>query len=414
MCIFCFYNVIICYIFLLGEFNTGSFPRGLSLILSILSKWNYDQPPLEGIAFTAPLEALRQQIKRERDTQPTDSRRGGKAFQSMIKEYLLLNNHKVIVEGVPDAHIQKQGEVDEELKLTSVKAGMSEQQLEQIMKDTVSLREAQERVDSAEAKATLPLLFLEDLPPHPKPLPIMVLKDEVKAGSGIGGDSYTLLSHPVSSSGVLYVEVMIDMQHIDWEDVELLPLFTRLLRESGTARLDELALNRQILTDTGGVFVSLLTDGKGKSGYVGSPDEAMSYLVLGGKVTKEKISVLFELISEILLAANLQNSKRGTELLKESKARKEAGLLSSPHSLAASRVSPHSSLLSYMNEVMGGLTSVRRAGGLVQEAEENWGVIGSRLERLRQRILQCAGEGNNRGTDRKLVINLTGDIEIIQ
>lgn len=384
------------------------------MILSILSKWNYDQPPLEGVAFAAPLEALKQQIKLEREKQPAGSSRGGKAFQNMIKEYLLLNNHKVVVEGVPDAHIQKQGEVDEEQKLTSIKAAMSEQQLDKIMKDTVALREAQERVDSAEAKATLPLLSLEDLPPHPKPLPIVVLKDEMKGASGIGGDSYTLLSHPVSSSGVLYVEVMIDMQHIDWEDVELLPLFTRLLRESGTARLDELALNRKVLTDTGGVYVSLLTDGKGKSGFVGSPDEAMTYLVLGGKATKDKTNVLFELISEILLAGNLQNSKRGTELLKESKARKEAGLLSSPHSLAAARVSPHSSLLSYMNEVMGGLTSVRRAGDLVQEAEKDWGLIGSRLERLRTKILQTlVNENNQQSTDRKLVINLTGDEEVI-
>eukprot|EP01031_Cornospumella_fuschlensis_P030203 gene30203-36483_t len=400
--------------FRLREFNTGSFPRGLSVILSILSKWNYDQPPLEGISFSAPLEALKQQIKQERASQPAGSTRGGKAFQNMIKEFLLLNNHKVVVEGVPDANIQKQGEVAEEQKLTSIKAGMSEQQLEQIVKDTVSLREAQERVDSAEAKATLPLLSLEDLPPHPKPLPIVILKDEMTTGAGVGGDSYTLLSHPVASSGVLYVEVMIDMQHIDWEDVELLPLFTRLLRESGTASLDELALNRKILTDTGGVYVSLLTDGKGKSGFVGSPDEAMTYLVLGGKVTKDKTSVLFELINEILLAGNLQNSKRGTELLKESKARKEAGLLSSPHSLAAARVSPHASLLSYMNEVMSGLTSVRRAGGLVQEAEKDWALIGSRLERMRQRILQSAGEQYKQGTERKLVINLTGDEEVIQ
>jgi len=33
--------------FSLREFNTGSFPRGLSFMLGALSKWVYDQDPLE-------------------------------------------------------------------------------------------------------------------------------------------------------------------------------------------------------------------------------------------------------------------------------------------------------------------------------------------------------------------------------
>lgn len=35
--------------FSLREFNTGSFPKGLSLMLGIMSQWVYDKEPFEGI-----------------------------------------------------------------------------------------------------------------------------------------------------------------------------------------------------------------------------------------------------------------------------------------------------------------------------------------------------------------------------
>ena len=45
--------------FSLREFNTGSFPRGLSFMLGALGQWIYDRDPLDGLRFEQPLEELK-------------------------------------------------------------------------------------------------------------------------------------------------------------------------------------------------------------------------------------------------------------------------------------------------------------------------------------------------------------------
>jgi Zn-dependent M16 (insulinase) family peptidase len=48
--------------FSLRENNTGSFPRGISLMLRALSGWLYDRDPIAPLAFEAPLSAIKKKI----------------------------------------------------------------------------------------------------------------------------------------------------------------------------------------------------------------------------------------------------------------------------------------------------------------------------------------------------------------
>ena len=45
--------------FALREFNTGSFPRGLSFMLGAMSSWIYDRDPLGALRFEQPLAELK-------------------------------------------------------------------------------------------------------------------------------------------------------------------------------------------------------------------------------------------------------------------------------------------------------------------------------------------------------------------
>lgn len=49
--------------FRLREFNTGGFPRGLSLMLSMLPNWIYEKNPFDGIRFEEALHDLKQDLK---------------------------------------------------------------------------------------------------------------------------------------------------------------------------------------------------------------------------------------------------------------------------------------------------------------------------------------------------------------
>eukprot|EP01038_Epipyxis_sp_PR26KG_P012907 gene12907-17297_t len=372
------------YEFRLREFNTGSFPRGLSLMLGMMSHWIYDKTPVDGVLFEEPLQQLKD-----------DLAAGKPVFQNLLKEYFVNNNHRVTVEMIPDLEMESKRVADEESKLSEIKNKLSETEIENIIEMTKKLKEAQQAVDSPEARATLPTLSLDDIDPIARELPIEI--------SNKFGNDAVLLTHPLQTSGILYAEVLFDYSGIDLEDMELLPLFSRMLIETGTTSYDETQLSRKIGSTTGGISVSYHNDIKSSLGTVANTDDVLLYLMIRGKAVTENVPILFDLFNEILQHSNLNNQKRAIEMLKESKVRKESSVLSAGHSYGAARLSGRSSFLGYLGEVTGGLTSVREAASLLEKAEQDWPSIQSRLMRMREAMVKKGG----------IVVNLTGDKSIL-
>lgn len=302
----------------------------------------------------------------------------------------------------PDADLEARRLREEEALLAQVKKGMTSSQLEQVLRDVHSLREAQEAPDSAEARATLPRLSLEDIDPVSKELP----SELVTATPGaVSLNDATVLAHHLETSGILYVDVAFDYSTIEEADLELLPLFTRMLMEAGTAQMDSTSLSRKIGANTGGISLSTHNDLKSAGSKVVDSDDVLLYLVARGKAVADKVPVLFTLISDILLTADFSNQKRAIELLKESKARKESAVLSSGHTFAATRLGSRGSFLGHLNEITGGLTSVRAAGPLLDRATNDWPSVQTRLEKMREVIVRKGKEA--------VVVNLTGNKELI-
>jgi Zn-dependent M16 (insulinase) family peptidase len=320
-------------------------------------------------------------------------------FQELIQKYFVDNSHRVAVEMKPDAELEAQRLQEEEASLAGIKKGMSASQLEEILAAALSLREAQEAPDSPEARSTLPRLALEDIDPASKELP-----SELLASSRV--KDATVLVHELETSGILYADVAFDYSAINEADLELLPLFTRMLMEAGTAKMDTTALSRKLGAHTGGVSLSTHNDLKSSGNKVVDSDDVVLYLVARGKAVAEKVPILFDLMSDILLTADFGNKNRAVEMLKESKVRKESAILSSGHSYGATRLGSRGSFLGHLNEVTGGLTSVRAAGPLLEEATRDWPSVQTRLERMRAAIVR-------KGCD-AVVVNLTGNKELIE
>lgn len=323
-------------------------------------------------------------------------------FQDLLNKYFVSNTHCVAVEMKPDFDMETQRVQEEEARLSQVKGTMTPQQLEQVIASSRSLRVAQEAVDSAEARATLPVLGLDDIDPLVKELPIRVLSETDAAAAGLS-DAKVLL-HELDTSGILYADVAFDYSGIDVKDLELLPLLVRMFMEAGTKQHDLTALTRRIGAKTGGIGVSTHNDLRSGGSRVVDPDNVLLYLVIRGKAVAKNVPTLFELFSEILQSADLSNQKRAVEMLKESKVRKESAILSSGHSYGATRLN-RASFLGHVNEVTGGLTSVRAAGALLDQATADWPAVQARLERMRAAIV---AKGR-----RNLVVNLTGDEKLV-
>jgi presequence protease len=406
--------------FKLREFNTGSYPRGLSVMLAMLREWNFDRDPLQAIDVFAALAELQQDIAN-----------GKPVFQSILQTYFVSNEHCVAVEMVPDRALEARDRDEELQRLQSIKRAMSDEEVDTIVAETAQLRARQEAVDSAEARASLPSLSLADIDAAVKVYPSTCLRDSQRRG--------TVLTHALPSADILYADLAFAYDGLAFEDLPLLPLLARLLMESGTTERDASALAQAIDSHTGGLSVSFYNDLRtstvntsSRGSVVVDPDDPTStllYLVVRGKAVRGQLGVLVSLIEEVLLQSNLDNQARAVELLREAKARKESALLSSGHSFASARVSVSQSpsLIAYSNELTGGLTSVRAAVQLLEQAEQHWPDMQRRLEQMRATIVhtlrdsetvdeEATGGGSvekSPPSHRKVVVNLTGDQRVL-
>eukprot|EP00611_Tribonema_gayanum_P022355 TRINITY_DN4469_c0_g1_i1.p1 TRINITY_DN4469_c0_g1~~TRINITY_DN4469_c0_g1_i1.p1 ORF type:complete len:1067 (+),score=347.82 TRINITY_DN4469_c0_g1_i1:601-3801(+) len=369
--------------FELREFNTGSFPRGLSLMLGAVANWVYDRSPTSELHFEAPLAELK-----------ADIANGEPVFQNLVKKLLVENGHRVTVEMKPDTKYEAETEESERSRLEKVKASMTQQDIDEVIAATEKLKAAQAAEDAPEAKATIPALSIGDLDRNIKKIPIAV--DEV---SGV-----KVVTHAIPSSGILYADVGVDITGVPLSEYPLLGLFSRMLLETGAGSMDRVELTRHIGTQTGGVYCTSLTGTKmGGGGVIASSDDVVGYLFLRGKAVSAKTPELLDIVRTVVTEARLDSQQRAIEILKETKARLDASIVGSGHSYASMRIESRYTLEGYLNEISGGISSVETVKSVLKMAEDDWPALLARLEKIRASIV----------TRNNLLINLTGDQEVL-
>ena len=113
----------------------------------------------------------------------------------------------------------------------------------------------------------------------------------------------------------------------------------RLITESGTSLHDEVTLSRIIGANTGGIWTGRYLDRKHSHGKVSNvKDDAMLYFTIQGKAVGERINVMLNLMSEMVLHSNLNNKQKAIDILKESRNNKQTAVVSSGHSYASTRI----------------------------------------------------------------------------
>ncbi|KAJ8530106.1 hypothetical protein K7X08_036941 [Anisodus acutangulus] len=360
--------------FSLRENNTGSFPRGLALMLRSIGKWVYDMDPFEPLKYQKPLEALKTRIAKE----------GSKAvFAPLIDQYILRNLHRVTVEMQPDPEKASREEQMEKETLDKVKASMTQEDLAELARATQELRLKQETPDPPEALKSVPSLSLQDIPREPVHVPT-----EVGDINGV-----KVLQHDLFTNDVLYAEVVFNMSSLKQELLPLVPLFCQSLLEMGTKDLDFVQLNQLIGRKTGGISVYPFTSSvRGKV-------EPCSKIIVRGKAMSQRTEDLFNLINRILQDVQLNDQKRFKQFVSQSRSRMENRLRGSGHSIAAARMGAKLNTAGWISEQMGGVSYLEFLKGLEDQVENDWPQISSSLEEIRKSLLSKNG----------CMINLTAD-----
>ncbi|KAL0690625.1 hypothetical protein Bca4012_090304 [Brassica carinata] len=372
--------------FSLRENNTGSFPRGLSLMLQSIAKWIYDMDPFEPLKCTEPLKALKARIVEE----------GSKAvFSPLIEQFILNNSHRVTIEMQPDPEKASQEEAEEKSILEKVKAGMTEEDLAELARATEELRLKQETPDPPEALRCVPSLNLSDIPKEPTYVP-----SEVGDINGV-----EVLRHDLFTNDIVYAEVVFDMGSLKHELLPLVPLFCQSLMEMGTKDLSFVQLNQLIGRKTGGISVYPLTSSvRGKA-------EPCSKFVVRGKSMAGRAEDLFNLMNCLLQEVQFTDQQRFKQFVSQSIARMENRLRGSGHGIAAARMDAMLNVAGWMSEQMGGLSYLEFLHTLAKKVDEDWEGISSALEEIRRSLLARNGCVVNMTADGKFLTNIEKSVE---
>jgi len=342
--------------FLLREQNTGSFPRGLALMLRSLTTWLYGEDPFTSLEFEAPLESIKKCLNENL-----------RYFEELISSQLLNNNHRTTLIMEPDPDLQARDEALEQKRLVDAQTQMSEDDLQNIVQNDIRLKEIQENPDSPEALARIPTLQLSDLDKLNKKIPLEHLQF---SGSEI-------LYHDLFTNGILYLETGFDLHTLPIDLLPYVPIFGRALIEVGTEKEDFVKLSQRIGRTTGGLRPTTFTATKHNAVL------ATSWLFLRGKATIDHMCDLLDILRDILLTTKFDNRERVLQMVLEDKASFEAALAPAGHQFVGSRLGAIFNEAGWVSEQMGGVDHLFFIRKLIHDIENNWESILGKLEAIR-------------------------------
>jgi Zn-dependent M16 (insulinase) family peptidase len=356
--------------FALRENNTGSYPRGLSLMLRSLNTWLYDGDPFAHLAFEAPLAAIRQRLNQ-----------GERYFENLIERFFLQNQHRTTVVLQPDSELGARVKADEEERLAGIQAHMTPDQIQAVIDNTARLKALQEAPDAPEALAALPSLKRSDLPLHNTIAPI---EEQERNGARV-------IYHDLFTNGIVYVDVGLNLHTLQQQYLPYVTLFGRALLETGTTTASAVQLQQRIGRETGGLHPQGFTTAVRGSGI------GRSRLFLRGKATLTQAGELLSIMRDVLRTARFDNQERIRQIVLEEKASREAGLVPSGHTVVNTRLRAQFNEADWASEQIGGISYLLFLRRLAQAIDEDWPTVQGVLEQIRTTLV-------NRNA---LVINVT-------
>ena len=356
--------------FHLRENNTGSYPRGLLLMLTALSTWIYDGDPFEPLMYEGPLAAVKQKLT----THP-------QRLQELIQTYLLQNSHRSTTIMTPQTGLNAQEEAAEKARLEGARLAMSEAELLAVIENTKALKARQSAPDSAEVLAAIPRLTLSDLDQQGVEIPIEV-------GSLNGAP---LLYHDLFTNGIVYLNVGFDMQVLPADLLPYVKLFGRALTEIGTETEDTVKLTQRIKRKTGGIWSSTLVSSLPV--YNNPPAERLAspavgaWFFLNGKSTPEQAAEMLAIMTDLVRTVKLDNREKFRQMVLEAKSGRESGLIPSGHGVAGGRLRSQLTIAGWVGEQMGGIDNLFFLRKLATEIENDWPGVLQKLEEVRRLLL---------------------------
>ena len=354
------------------EADFGQFPKGLLYGIQCLDSWLFeDMEPFMHLQCLDTFRFLKEQVETG-------------YFENLIEKYLLDNKHAAIVTIVPEKGLNAKMDQKLEEKLAQYKNSLSDEEIDQLIRDTRHLKEYQEEPSPKEELEKIPMLSREDM--RKEILPLSNIEKQI---SGI-----KTICHDVAANGIDYLTLMYDVSDIPAEDIPYLGVLKALLGYVDTKTYTYADLANAINIYSGGINCGM---GIYPNGEKEAPLQVKFEVRI--KTLESSLKETMSIVNEILLSSNMNDEKRLYEILAQSKARLQQSLSSAGHSVSSMRALAGFSEYAYYLDATNGITYYETVKDLEEHFDEKKQTLIAKLKQLTCQIF---------GTER-LLISFTGD-----
>ncbi len=341
------------------EADFGSYPKGLLYGLDCLDTWLFDD---EGVFDSMEMLSVFDFLKQQVDTG---------YYEALIQKYLLDNTHGVVVSLEPEKGLLAKTEQALEQKLAEYKAQLSEEELQQLIEDTRRLEEYQEAPSSEEDLKKIPMLERKDM--KKQVMPFSNIEEKI-------GD-VSVVRHEVFTNGINYISFLFDADDVDKEDLPVLGLLRSVLAFVDTDSYSYSELNDVINIHSGGISSGLLTYADSKE----AEQYHMKYEIRM-KMLEDNLEKSLGILQEIILTSKIEDVKRLTEIVAQTKSRLQSVLSSAGHVVSATRSLAYFSQYGYIQDATTGIAYYDEICKMDMQMKNQPELVISRLQKIINQI----------------------------
>jgi len=339
--------------FQLREADYEGYPKGLIYNIKIMDSWLYDADPVMHLEYGYIFDRVRAALQ-------------DKHFEKLISKYMLNNDHCSLLVLKPSKGMAEAKDEETRKKLSDTKAGMSREQLQELVAKTKELKEWQNTPDSPEKLSLIPMLSIKDIEKTGEVLPQLV-----KEESGV-----KVLAHHMFTNDIIYADLLFDTSTVPQELLTYIPLLAGILGKVSTEHYSYGELSKELDMHTGEIRFSTPVYGEKNNDSIYHPVFSVKGRSLAAKLPK-----MLELIGEIITGTGLDDIKRIREIIRENKSRIEMRISNEGYTLACKRLFSYFSDEGSYLETISGLTYYR----FIADIENNFD---SRIEEVRANLLK--------------------------
>lgn len=329
--------------------------KGVEYSIVAQDSWLYGGNPLLYLKFNSDLDNIKAKIE-------------NRYFENLIEKYLINNNHSVVISLLPDSNMNF--EEYEKKKLSEYKNSLSDEEINELVKQSNEVLEFQQNEDSSEVTDLIKIVDRKDIADEPTKYNLNKLNDL---------DNIEIYKIDTDVEDITYLDMYFDVKSKSEKELQYLSFLTEFLDEISTKNYTSDEFSNELNKYFGSLSFDLIPISK-------KDDENIdAKFLLTCKFLTKYSNKAIDLLNELFNSGKF-SQKKIKEMLKQIKSETISDMVSSGHKFAALSVNSKKSKKGVFDELIQGVSYFQFISNLLKDFNDKKEDI---IKNLNEVYLNC-------------------------